>query len=335
MAMTPPELRVLGALIEKQYTTPDVYPLSYQALVSACNQKTSREPVMNLHLQEVREALQRLIDRGLAQTKQEIGDRVPKARHLLGRAFQLRDADFAVLAVLLLRGAQTPGELRQRTERYGTIHSVSDVEQALERLAAHNPPLVNNLGRGPGQAQDRYTHTLGAKVTETPTARPRVRTRQGAVQANSHALTGQFAANQMRLISNMLLASVAELSDEEALLKPPHGNHAAWLVAHLTGTNAYAIKMLGGDAPSLPSELRSNPEAIPFEELKLHWRGTVTAFCEAAENVPAARWDEAESFAGQDNTVAGVTGMLLFHASYHVGHFTPIRNMLNLPAIMG
>lgn len=336
MAMSTAEIRVLGALIEKEFTTPDVYPLSYQALVAACNQKTSREPVLSLHLQEVREALQRLVDRGLAVVKQEAGDRVPKARHLLRRAFSLDNPEYAVLAVLLLRGAQTPGELRQRTERYGVVHSAQMVDEALQRLAEHTPPLAKNLGRGPGQAQDRYTHTLGADTEPVePEPRSRVRTRHPQMQPGSEALTGPFAAGQMQLISQMLLASVAELSDDEALETPPHGNNANWLVAHLTSTNAYAISLLGGQAPDLPSELRTDPAAIPIEELRLHWRGTVSAFCEAAEQAPATRWDEPATFAGRETTVAGVINMLLFHAGYHVGHFTPIRNMLGLPRIMG
>lgn len=336
MAMSLSEIRVLGALIEKEFTTPDVYPLSYQALVAACNQKTSRDPVMSLHLQEVREALQRLVDRGLAAVKQEAGDRVPKARHLLRRAFSLDNPSYAVLAVLLLRGAQTPGELRQRTERYGVVHSAQAIDDALAQLAAHTPPLAKNLGRGPGQAQDRYMHTLGGETEPVETEpRTRVRTRQAAVQPDSEALTGTFAAGQMQLISQMLLASVAELSNDEALLEPPHGNSANWLVAHLTSTNAYAISLLGGTAPELPSELRTDPAAIPIEALKQHWRSTVRAFCDAAEHVPASRWDEAATFAGRETTVAGVISMLLFHAGYHVGHFTPIRNMLELPRIMG
>lgn len=335
MAMTPPEIRVLGVLIEKQYTTPDVYPLSHQALVSACNQKTSRDPVMNLHLQEVREALQRLVDRGLAEVKQEASDRVPKARHLLGRAFRLSSTEFAVLAVLLLRGAQTPGEIRQRTERYGNVHSSGDVDRALAGLEQHNPPLAKSLGRGPGQAQDRYMHTLGVAEAPATQPKPRVRTRHGAVDSTSYALTGTAVIAQMRLISNMLLKSVAELDDEEAVTKPPHGNHAKWLVAHLTSTNAYAVKLLGGDVPQFPANLRTDAEGIPIDDLKQYWRDTVQAFSEAVQNTPAARWDEAASFAGQDNTVGGIIVLLLFHAGYHVGHLTPIRNMLDLPGIMG
>ena len=216
----------------------------------------------------------------------------------------------AVLAVLLLRGAQTPGELRQRTERYGVVHSAEMVDEALAALTAHTPPLAKNLGRGPGQAQDRYVHTLGGESAPVePEPRTRVRTRHGSVQPGSEALTGSFVVAQMQLISQMLLASVAELSDDEALEQPPHGNNANWLVAHLTGTNAYAVSLLGGEAPELPGELRSDPAAIPISELRLHWRGTVTAFCEAAEAVPAARWDEPATFAGRETTVAGVISM--------------------------
>ena len=177
MALSDVEVRVLGALMEKERTTPDGYPLSSQALVTACNQRTNREPVTDFHLQDVMAAVTRLRDRGLAETIQEIGDRVPKHKHRAARALDLDTEEFAVLAVLMLRGEQTPGELRARTERYVAFASVSDVERVLTALASRGTALTKSLGRSPGQSQDRWTHTLG---TDEERLAPRVRPRFGS-----------------------------------------------------------------------------------------------------------------------------------------------------------
>src|SRR5690606_23298713 len=151
MTLTDVELRVLGALIEKDRTTPENYPLSTQGLVTACNQRTSRDPVTDLHLQDVLAAVGRLKDRGLVETVQEPGDRVPKHRHKAMAAFGLNARELALLAVLMLRGPQTPGELRSRTERYTSFPDVPTVEATLQGLAARPAPLANNLGRAAGQ----------------------------------------------------------------------------------------------------------------------------------------------------------------------------------------
>jgi uncharacterized protein len=172
MALSAVEVRVLGALVEKACTTPESYPLSIQALVTACNQKTSREPVTDLHQQEIQEALARLRDRGLAATIQEIRDRVPKHQHRLGEAMDLNERELAVLSVLMLRGEQTPGELRARTERYGASLDLAAVEETLQSLAGRSAPLVTNRGRAPGRSQDRWSHTLGA---DEERLQPRVR----------------------------------------------------------------------------------------------------------------------------------------------------------------
>jgi uncharacterized protein len=179
MPLSDIEIRVLGALVEKERTTPEAYPLSGQALVTACNQKTSREPVTDHHLQDVMEAVQRLRDRGLAATIQEVTDRVPKHRHRLVHALEVDARELALLAVLMLRGPQTPGELRNRTERYlesgaAPFPSVASVEAVLASLATRKVPLVKNLGRSPGQSQDRWDHTLGVDERRL---QPRVRAR--------------------------------------------------------------------------------------------------------------------------------------------------------------
>ena len=175
MPLSDVEVRVLGVLVEKERTTPEAYPLSTGALHTGCNQRTNRDPVTDLHLRDVTEALQRLRDRGLATTVQEVSDRVPKHRHLLARALDVDDRELALIAVLMLRGAQTPGELRTRTERYVAFADVPAVTAVLERLAARSAPLVRCLGRAPGQSQDRWTHTLGAdEERQRPRARPAV-----------------------------------------------------------------------------------------------------------------------------------------------------------------
>lgn len=162
MSLTAIELRVLGALIEKERTTPDVYPLSSQALVSACNQRTNRDPVSDYHLQDVLQAVQRLRDKGLAATVQRETDRVPKHSHRAAAALELNRVEAALMSVLMLRGPQTPGELRTRTERYQTdLRDPAAVEGVLESLAARRVPLVERLERAPGQSQDRWAHTLG------------------------------------------------------------------------------------------------------------------------------------------------------------------------------
>jgi len=173
MPLSDPALRVLGSLLEKERTTPDAYPLSTQALVAACNQRTAREPVMDLHLREVEEGLQQLRDRGLAATVRASGERVPKHRQRFTDALSLTPREAAVMAVLMLRGQQTAGELRTRTERYVSFPDVEAVLGTLAGLAERPTPLVRNRGRRPGQSQDRWAQTLGG---DEAAMRPRVRT---------------------------------------------------------------------------------------------------------------------------------------------------------------
>jgi len=192
MPLSDVELRVLGALVEKERTTPEAYPLSTQGLVTACNQRTSRDPVTDHHLLEVRDAVQRLRDRGLAATVQEVGDRVPKHRHLLARAWTLDETELALLAVLILRGEQTAAELRTRSERYGGIPDLAGVESALSVMARRDPAMVRNVGRAPGQAQDRWAHTLGGDEARL---QPRVRATQRAGDVGAGAPAGADASS--------------------------------------------------------------------------------------------------------------------------------------------
>jgi uncharacterized protein YceH (UPF0502 family) len=155
------EIRVLGCLVEKQRTTPDQYPLSLNALRLACNQATNRDPVVDYDDAEIRAALDRLSRRGWARLASGPGSRVAKYRHLLDDALGRVPSQIALLAVLMLRGPQTPGELKQRVERLYPYGSTEEVERALDALAAEG--LVERLPRRPGQSQDRWRQLLGAE----------------------------------------------------------------------------------------------------------------------------------------------------------------------------
>lgn len=179
MLLDPVQVRVLGSLIEKEITTPDAYPLSLNALVNACNQRSSREPVMELTEGEVREALHALEQDGLVTVLQDA--RVPKFEHRARTVLNLRRDETAVMCLLMLRGPQTPGELRARSERLYTFDEIASVQSTLERLAARAPeaegnlqspsarPLVAILPRQPGSREARYMHLLGGS-SDAPTA---------------------------------------------------------------------------------------------------------------------------------------------------------------------
>ena len=162
--LTPSQARVLGALVEKEITTPDYYPLSLNALINACNQLTNREPVTHLDEEEVRLALRRLEEQGLAGRARGADGRVTKYEHWLGEAFNFTRAETALVCVLLLRGPQTPGELRNRTERLHRFEEISDVLSVLQKLAERDPSLVAVLPRQPGTKEARYAHLLSGPV---------------------------------------------------------------------------------------------------------------------------------------------------------------------------
>jgi uncharacterized protein len=156
----PVELRVLGCLLEKQRTTPDVYPLSLNALRLACNQSTNREPVVEYDEPTIRGALGELSRRGWVRLTSGAGSRTAKYRQLFDEALGLGDAEVAVLTVLMLRGPQTPGELKQRTERLHRFASLDDLAQTLAALAERELAVLQP--RRPGQRDDRYAHLLGS-----------------------------------------------------------------------------------------------------------------------------------------------------------------------------
>jgi len=161
------EVRVLGSLIEKDITTPDYYPLSLNALVNACNQKNNRDPVTTLDVQSVREALATLQEKRMAGPAGGADSRVPKHEHRLQEVFNFDRREIAVLCVLLLRGPQTPGELRSRTDRMYHFEALEDVISTLDRLAKREPPLAAILPRQPGTKESRYMHLFASEAPRT------------------------------------------------------------------------------------------------------------------------------------------------------------------------
>lgn len=175
MALSAQALRVIGCLLEKQVTTPDQYPLSLNGVVTACNQKSNREPVMNLSEMEVQSQLDELVKKHLATSNNGFGQRVSKyEQRFCNSAFgnlQLNSAEVAVLTLLFLRGAQTPGELRTRSGRLHEFSDMNEVEQTLNGLITRDDgPMVVRLAREPGKRESRYMHLFGGDVAEAPAA---------------------------------------------------------------------------------------------------------------------------------------------------------------------
>jgi uncharacterized protein YceH (UPF0502 family) len=173
------ETRVLGSLVEKELTTPEYYPLSLNALVNACNQKSSRDPIMNLDEETVREALRTLEKKGLAGPADNMVSRVSKYEHRLQEAYNFTRHETAILAELLLRGPQTPGELRSRADRMHKFDDLGIVQTTLQKLMKREPPLVKVLLRQPDTKEARYAHLLNGDV-EVPQADAGVAASSGA-----------------------------------------------------------------------------------------------------------------------------------------------------------
>ena len=212
------QARVLGALIEKEVTTPEYYPLSLNALINACNQRSNREPVMNLDEEAVRMALHRLDDLKLAGRARSSDGRVAKYEHWLGEAFNFSRAETALICVLLLRGPQTPGELRGRTERMHTFDELTDVLAGLQKLMERTPPLAAVLPRQPGTKESRYMHLLSGGIESLPAAfaAELVQTRREAVPCAEQS-PAEYAVHEDRI--TRLEATIAELRQEMAALK--------------------------------------------------------------------------------------------------------------------
>lgn len=203
--LDPEELRVVGALIEKQFTTPDYYPLTLNALIAACNQKNNRDPVVAYDEATVVRALDRLRDRRLAAMVTTAGSRVPKYKHLLPETIGLDERDTAVMCELMLRGPQTPAELRLRCERFTRMGDVAATQTLLDDLAGRPAgALVIRLPRQPGQKEQRYAHLLGAPPSMD-------------VDAPTEPIRQQVAGDQQRM--DAMEAELAALREEVAALR--------------------------------------------------------------------------------------------------------------------
>jgi len=165
--LTETEARIVGALIEKQLTTPEYYPLTLNALVAACNQKTNREPVVSYSEQIVQKSLDDLREKNIVYVFYGSTSRVPKYKHILDKVYELEPPEIAVLCVLMLRGAQTLGELRERTGRLYEFSGLGETSETLDGLMRRDEPLVVKLERQPGQKEVRYAHLLSGKVVVT------------------------------------------------------------------------------------------------------------------------------------------------------------------------
>lgn len=195
--LTPVEARILGSLVEKEATTPEAYPLTANAVVLACNQKSNRDPMLELEAGEVGHALRELEGRGLVRSVH--GARAQRYEHRFASAYSLTQPQQAVLSVMLLRGPQTVAELMTRCERLATLRDQDDVRQLLERLSQRG--FVVNLGRAAGQREDRYMHLLGGPVSAdqfVAASRPSAE-RSGGFEARIEALEREVAELRARL----------------------------------------------------------------------------------------------------------------------------------------
>ena len=202
------EVRVLGALIEKDITTPDYYPLSLNALVNASNQKNNRDPVMALNEDAVRAALESLQKQRLAGPASGADGRVTKYEHRLQEVYNFDRREIAILCVLLLRGAQTPGELRGRTERMYRFEELEDVHATIEKLSQREPPLVAVLPRQPGTKESRYMQLFSG---EAPTME--------TVPTRAASSSGDDRVVQLESELAALRREVAEMRDQWAAFR--------------------------------------------------------------------------------------------------------------------
>ena len=216
MILTEIETRVLGSLIEKDITTPDYYPLSLNALVNACNQKNNRDPVMTLDEPAVRQALSTLQEKRLAGPASGADSRVTKFEHRLQEVFNFDRREIAVVCVLLLRGPQTPGELRSRTERMYRFEALEDVVSTLDRLAQREPPLVAMLPRQPGTKESRYMHLFSGEPPAVEVAANVARAPSPAT-AESNSTAARLATLEEEV--TRLRAELAEVQQQLAAFR--------------------------------------------------------------------------------------------------------------------
>ena len=203
------ETRVLGSLVEKELTTPEYYPLSLNALVNACNQKSNRDPLMNLDEEAVREALRTLDKKGLAGPADNMVSRVSKYEHRLQEAYNFTRHEIAILSELLLRGPQTPGELRSRADRMHKFEDLGIVQSTLQRLLKREPPLVTVLARQPGTKEARYAHLLSGEVEAPP---------QNSAAAGISAPGGASGGERIARLEDQVATLQSEVADSQAAI---------------------------------------------------------------------------------------------------------------------
>jgi len=197
------EARVVGSLVEKQLTTPEYYPLTLNALVAACNQKSNREPVVNYDEKTVTDTLEHLRDRNIVYVYYGSTSRVPKYKHMLPSIYELEPSEVAVMCVMMLRGPQTLGELRTRTERLYAFSGLGEIQETLDGLARREDPLVVKLPVQPGRKEARFAHLLLGEIDiEALAAAQATRaTRGGAAPERIEKMEEEIAALRMEVAS--------------------------------------------------------------------------------------------------------------------------------------
>ena len=208
--LDPVEVRVLGSLMEKQLSTPEYYPLTLNALAAAANQKSNREPVMELSENELQRALDRLQDEKLVW--KVLGGRAVRYDHNLDPVWHLTKKEKALLTLLFLRGPQTAGEMRGRSDRLQQFDSVAEVEETLRDMAAHSEPLVKQLPRRPGQKEERWAHLAGGAVVETESSAPDTHA-ASEVRGEPLSQRVQRLEEQVALLANELRELKAKLGE--------------------------------------------------------------------------------------------------------------------------
>lgn len=216
--LTPNEARIIGCLIEKQITTPDQYPLSLNALVNACNQKSNRDPVLELDERTVQQTLDDLGRKHFVVERSGFGSRVPKYQHRFCNTeygtLKLDPQELAVVCELLLRGPQTPGELRSRAARMAPLTDVSEVEAALTRLSERaDGPFVTRLAREPGRREARYAHLFGGEIHEARDESPSVANVRQAIPTPETAFPDMSQEERLARLEDEVRALRNDLSE--------------------------------------------------------------------------------------------------------------------------
>lgn len=205
--LDPIEIRVLGSLMEKQLATPEYYPLTANALVAACNQKSNREPVLELSEAEIQRALDRLQDEKLVW--RVLGGRAVRFDHNLDNVWHLNRREKALLTLLFLRGPQTSGELRGRSDRLQTFETVAEVEEVLRDMSTHSEPLVRVLPRRPGQKEERWAHLVGGAIVEAPVE---------SVESSASEVRGEPLSARVTRLEEQVAALTSALNELKAKL---------------------------------------------------------------------------------------------------------------------